>query len=350
MSHTLSGLISCPQIQEDLNLQFTRSSPLNKMEPQGFTDFVLSPLNTNGTLQNKVSPGGGKKRKVELVYTPPILESEIGTNPIKKCTSDNEAGQLSEEYELGDDGVSYDEYFDLTHMAEMCKSNGLWFAERLQAIMDGLYKKIGTINAQQLLTLYGKFGTAVDDVSSDIKTIATKKASALGGGPDIDALAEIEFASLDTGYGGTPYIFGFGEIYKYYKKVAASCCASDGLDLSTFAAQNSSVFVSDKKIDTVWSGDFATMIPGAVQFLSWLEFEGENGINVIDTEVYKQTVITDPRTGLRYDLQLKNDCGKIIVNLKLVHKLVGLPDDMYSVGDPFRGIKFVNRYRISNPA
>lgn len=347
MSHTVSGLIDCPQIQEDLNTQFTRSAPNNRMEPQGFTDFVVSKLNTDGTIQNKVSPGGGKKRKVELVYTPPILESEIGTNPERKCTSDNEAGQLSEEYELGDSGVQYDEVLDIDNMASMCKDNGLWFAERIQAIMDGLYKKIGTINAQQLSTLYGAFGTGVDGVLNDIKTVSTKK---LDGSPNIDMLAEIEFASLDTGYGGTPYIFGFGEAYKYYKKVAASCCASDGLDLSVFAAQNSSVFVSDKKIDRELNGDFITLIPGAVQMLHWLQFEGPEGINVINDQSYKQTVITDPRTGIRYDLQIKVDCGKIFVNLKLVHKLIGLPTDMYSVGDPYHGVTFVNRYKISNPS
>lgn len=347
MSHTLSGLISCPQIQEDLNIQFTKSKPNNKMEPQGATDFIVSPLNTDGTLQRMVAPGRGKKRQVELIYTPPILESEIGTTPEKKCTSTNEAGQLSETYEVGDDGVQYDETFDLLHMSEMCKDNAFWFAERIQVIFDGLYKKIGTINAQQLLTLYGKFGTGVDGVTNDIKTVSTRKAD---GSPNIDALAEIEFASMDTGYGSTPYIFGLGEIYKYFKKVNASCCAADGLNLETFAAQNSMVFVSDKKIDTIWGGDFVSMIPGAVQMLQWLEFEGEKGINVIDDDAYKQTVLTDPRTGIRYDFQLKNDCGKININLKLVHKLVGLPDDMYSVGDPFHGVKFVNRYAISNPS
>jgi hypothetical protein len=320
------------------------------MEPQGFTDFVVSPINTDGTLQKMVAPGRGKKKQVELIYTPPVLESEIGTTPEKKCTSTNEAGQLSETYEVGDDGVQYDETFSLLHLAEMCKDNPLWFAQRIQAIMDGLYKKIGTLNAQQLLLLYGKFGTGVDNVVSNIKTVATRKSTASGGGPDIDALAEIEFASMDTGYGTTPYIFGLGEIYKYFKKVNAACCAADGLNLETFAAQNNAVFVPDKKIETVWSGDFVTLIPGAVQMLSWLEFEGEKGINVIDDDSYKQTVLTDPRTGLRYDFQLKNDCGNININLKLVHKLVGLPDDIYSVGDPFRGVKFVNRYSITNPA
>lgn len=347
MSHIGSGLIPCPQIQEDLNTQFTRSVPNNRMEPQGFTDFVVSSINTDNYIQNLVAPGRGKKRQVELVYTPPILEGEISTTPVKKCTSDNEAGQLSETYELGDEGVQYDETFDLLHMAEMCKDNSLWLAQRIQAIMDGLYKKIGTINAQQLLTLYGAFGDGVDGVANDIKTVSTRKSD---GSPNIDALAEIEFASMITGYNTTPYVFGLGEIYKYFKKVAASCCAADGLNLETFAAQNSIVFAPDRKIDREWNGDFVTLVPGAVQMLQWLEFEGERGINVIDDDSYKQTVLTDPRTGIRYDFQLKNDCGKININLKLVHKLVGLPTDMYSSGDPFNGVTFVNRYKISNPA
>jgi hypothetical protein len=348
MSHTVSSIIACPQIQEDLNRQFTSEIPNNNFEPQGFTDFVISPMNTSGTLQRQVAPGGGKKRKVELLYTPPILESEISTDPVRKCVSENEAGMLSQEYEIGDTGVQYDEKFSISNMAEMCKDNPLWFAQRIQAMFDGLYKKIGTINATQLGLLTGKFGTGETGVTNNVKTISTRKAN---GDFDIDALAEMEFAASNTGYGMTPFIFGYHELYKYYKKVASLCCANEGVDYASFAAQNASVFVADKKITNVHGANtFFMLKPGAVQLLSYLEFEGASGINTVNDESYKQTVLVDPRTGLRYDFQLKNDCGDISVSLKLNHKLVGLPNDMYSVGDPFHGVTFVNEFAISNPS
>lgn len=352
MSHTSSPIIACPQIQEDINNNFIQGiDVLQAKEPQGFTDFVVSPTNTNGMLQKKVSGGRGKLRSVELLYTPPILEAEIGTTPAKLCTSSNEAGMLSETYEIAtDEGVAYNEKFDLLHMAEMCQDNPFWFAKRVQAIMDGLVKKIGTINATQLATLTGKFasGDSGLSLSDTLKTVRTRKTSSTD--VDMDAFEEISFSAVNNNYPGTPFIFGFGEIYRYTKKVSAGCCAAEGVDYGQYAANNSYVMVPDKKVWTALGAndEFLMLAPGAVQFLSWLEFEGEKGINVIDDEAYKQTVITDPKTGIRFDFQLKNDCGTIHINLKLAHKLVGLPADLFSTGDAFEGVKWVHNFAISN--
>jgi hypothetical protein len=350
MSHDTTSIIACPTLQDQLNQHFlTQANPLDAREKQGFTDlFLNSSINTNGLLQNKISPGRGKKRIVELIYTPPILESEIGTTPAKLCTSTNEAGMLSEQYEIADDeGVNFDEKFDLLNMANMCQDNALWFAGRIQAIMDGLTKKMGTINAQQLALLTGNFGTGESGVTNDVKDIATRDAD------DkfiLSAWAKIVFAAENAGYPGAPFLFGWGEIYQYMKEAKAGCCAVEGIDIGSYVSNNDLLFVPDKKIKTaLGSENFLMLAPGAVQLLQWLEFEGERGINVIDTEVYKQTVITDPKTGYRFDLQIKNDCGAIHVNMKLAHKLVGMPNDMFSSGDAFEGVKWVNEFSITNP-
>lgn len=351
MSHTLSEIISCANIQDQLNQHFlTQANPLDAKEKQAFTDeFVMSPFNTNGMLQNKMNPGRGKKRVVQLLYTPPVLEDEIGTSPAKKCTSSNEAGQLSEEYELSDDeGTNYDEKFDLVNMSNMCEDNALWVAGRIQAMLDGLTKKMGTVNANQIALLTGNFGTGEANVAAKVKTIATRDSSdkfVLRGYSKIVSAAE------NAGYQGAPILFGWGEIKDYLKELKAGCCAIEGVDISAFAAQNELIFMADKKIQTaLGNSNFLTLSPGAVQLVQWLEFEGEKGINVLDDDSYKQTVITNPKTGIRYDLQIKNDCGNIIINIKLAHKLVGLPDDMFSTGDAFRGVKWVNEFAITNPA
>ncbi len=350
MSIIGSAIESCPQIQDDINAHFIQNTDvLGAMEPQGFTNFVTSPTNTNGILQNKISAGGGKYRSVELLYTNPILESAISSSPAKLCTSTNEAGTFSHTYQIDTTaGVAYNEKFDLLNMAAMCKDNSLWFAGRIQAMMDGLVKKIGTTNATQLALLYGAFVSGDSGVSANIKTVRTRKASSTD--VDLDAYEEIAFSAANNAYSTTPFIFGFGEIFKYTRKVAAGCCADEGVDYGTFAANHAYVMVPDKKVYTALGANdnFLMINPGAVQFLSWLEFEGANGINVIDDQSYKQTVITDPKTGIRFDFQLKNDCGTIHVNIKLAHKLVGMPADLYAGGDAFRGVTWVHEFAISN--
>lgn len=350
MSHSISDILSCPQIQQDLNSQFVQFDPLGAKDVQGFTDFVSSPMNTNGFLQNQIAGGNGKVRQVELVYTPPILESAISSSATKLCVSTNAKGQISHTYEIDPAvGSSYNELFTLSNLAYMCKDNSLWFAQRLQAAMDGLEKSIGTKNATQASLLTGAFGNGDNNVALDVKTIATKHSAATGGTFNIDALSEIIFSAMDAGYGNTPFVFGYGEILKYFKKMAAGSVAAEGLDYGIYAAQNDVVFIADKKIKTaLGSENFLMINPGALQMLTYLEFEGD--FNTVDDGAYKQTVIVNPKNGRRFDFQLKNDCGNVSVNLKLAHKLVGLPSDMYSTGDSHHNVTFVNEFAISNPA
>ncbi len=350
MSHSVNDVISCPQIQEDLQTQFTQFDPLGAKDVQGFTDFVSSPMNTNGFMQNQIAGGNGKLKQVELVYTPPIAESSVGSSTAKLCVSNNEDGQLSHTYEIDPlVGSAIDRKFTISDLAYMCKDNSLWFAQRIQAMMDALEKSIGTKNATQLALLYGAFGDGESNVTANLKTISTKKASALGSPIDIDGLTEILFAAMNAGYAGKPIIIGYNEIYKYIKKIAAGSIAAEGVDYGTYAAQNDLVFIADKKVNAALGGEkFMMVAPGAVQMLSYLEFEG--GLSTVNDGAYKQTVMVNPKTGRRFDFQLKNDCGNISVNLKLAHKLIGLPTDMYPVGDNYQNVTFVNKFNISNPA
>jgi hypothetical protein len=350
MSQSVNDIITCPQIQQDLETQFTQFDPLGAKDVQGFTDFVSSPLNTNGFLQNQVAGGRGKLKQVELVYTPPIAESDVSDDATKLCVSSNEDGQISHTYEIDPAvGSSINRKFTISDLAYMCKDNDLWFAQRIQAMMDALEKKIGTDNATQLALLTGAFGDGDNDVALNVKTIATKKSAAAGGDFDIDAISEIIFSAMDAGYGNKPFIFGYGEILKYFKKLYAGSIAAEGLDYGKFAAANDAVFIADKKVKAALGAEnFLMLAPGAVQLLTYNEFEG--ALSTVSDGGYKQDIIVNPKTGRRFDFQLKNDCGNISVNIKLAHKLVGLPTDMYPVGSPYQNVTFVNEFAISNPA
>lgn len=347
------ALIVCPNIQDDINNNFIQGDPTAATEPNGFTQFVTSDINTSGYMQKKVDSGNGKLRKVELLYQNPILESAVTGTATRVCTTANEAGMLSTTYELGyNEGVSHTEKISMSELAVICQDNPLYLAKRFQAIMDVLVKKISTDNATTLATLAGAFGTGDTNqdgtaILLDDKVVSTKKAD---GSIDIGAYEEIKYSAINAGYSTIPFVFGFGEAYKYFTRVDAGCCANDGLDLGTYAINNQIVFMADKKVETAFgAGKFVSLAAGAVQWLNWLEYAGPRGINMIDSENYKQTVITDPKTGMSFDLTLTNDCGDWIINIKLANKLVGLPADMYAVGDAFEGVTFVNKYTITNP-
>jgi hypothetical protein len=350
MSQSVNDIIACPQIQQDLNTQFVQFDPTGASDVQGFTDFVSSSMNTNGFLQNQIAGGRGKLKQVELVYTPQIPESEISDSAAKLCVSSDEDGQISTTYEIDPlVGSSVNKLFTISDLATMCKDNELWFAQRIQAMMDGLEKSIGTKNATQLALLTGAFGDGDNDVAANVKTISTKKSAAAGGDFDIDAISEIIFSAMDAGYASKPFVFGYGEILKYMKKLYAGAVAAEGLDYGVIARQNDVVFVADKKVKTaLGSENFLMLAAGAVQMLTYNEFEG--ALSTVNDGAYQQNIIINPKTGRKFDFQLKNDCGNISVNIKLAHKLVGLPTDMYPVGHSHQNVTFVNEFAISNPA
>lgn len=347
MSATFAGIIPCPELQDDLNNQFTQSNPLAAVVPMGLSEFIESAANTNGMLQRQTAPGEGKTREVVLLYTPQICEDDVSENAIKVCSSSNEAGMLSKRYSLEqNEGVEYNELFSLTSLAAMCKDNRSWFSQRLQAIMDGLELKTGTIIANQAAVLTGKFASGDNNLSNAdmLKTVRTKKTN---GDFDIDALEEILFSATNASYRTTPVVFGFGEIYKYMQKVNAGCCAIDGLDIGQYAANGRVVFVSDKKVQQALGGEnFLMLAPGALQVISWNEFEG--AFNVANDDSYKQMTIVNPKTGRKYDMLLKNNCGEISLSLKRAFKVVALPTDMYQSCSDFSGVTFVNEFAINN--
>lgn len=349
MSHINSNLISCPQLQEDLTTQFTTCIPQNRRELLGFWEFLMSPTNRSGMLQNQISPGDGKRRDVELLYTPRILESEVNTNvstPV--CASSNEAGQLSETYNIGcEENVEYNELFDLCNLSDICKDNGMWFAERVQAIMDVLLRRADTEIMDQAVPLVGGFAVGDVNVVGDLKTVQTQKAN---GDPDTNMVEEIFFTALNSRYCSIPYVIGYTEPIHYYNRFLASCCADSGLDLGVMSRNNRSVLLADHRVeDSFDNNHFLTMAAGALQILTFNKFQGKNMINQIDTEHYKQTILLDPATGTPFDFVYKNDCGTITISLSLTFKLVALPNDLYSVGDRFEGVTQVNEWVIVNP-
>ncbi len=107
MSQNVNDIIACPQIQQDLNTQFVQFDPLGAKDVQGFTDFVSSSMNTNGFLQSQIAGGRGKLKQVELLYTPPIPESEISDSAAKLCVSSDEELEDDSKFILVEDILRY---------------------------------------------------------------------------------------------------------------------------------------------------------------------------------------------------------------------------------------------------
>jgi hypothetical protein len=233
----------------------------------------------------------------------------------------------------------------------MSTENPLWIARQIQRRMDVCKRKMATQAVAALSGLIGKFAAGEANVTGQVKAVQTKKAD---GTLDTSLLEEVDYACLNAGYASTPYLFGWGEAWQYFRRLEAGCCTLNGVDAGELAAKSPLVMIGDRRIpelypDATSQGYFFTAELGAIQPLWWNEFEGPEGINTVDDAHYKQTVLVDPRSGIPFDFIWSNNCGKISIQVKLAWQLVGLPADLYPTGDRLEGVTFVNKYRIVNP-
>lgn len=351
MSDTIA-ICSCPELQEQLfdNFDVCDKTKISPLHETSLIQYLVSDVNA-GDLQQKVSPGRGKLRQVDLLYTPRILPSDFSSTPAKVCVSTNTDGCLSETYQIDDVGFQIDKKFDLVEMRDMCKDNALWFAERIQALMSGAIRKMDADVATDLATLTGGFGNGEETVNANNeKTVASRKAN---GDPDENFFVDVEFAAKNAGYCVNPVVFGYHEAWKAFRRSESGCCADSGVNLAEVMQKAGLAFFPNSNVHSTFLNGleqhFIMMEPGSVQLLFWNEFMGEKGINVLDDDAYKQTVLFDPLTSIPFDFQLTNTCGVISVNLKLAYQAVGLPSDMFHPGDHHEGVTGVNEFLISNP-
>lgn len=350
MSHLILSLIDCPTLQRDLN--DVNECKIYPNENLPVTQFLTSELNTNRVLETSVSPGAGKLRTVQLTFTPRVGEGEVDTTLTTDCETALDAGMDSETYTIDPNaGVEWKESVDFSDIATICKSNPQWIAERMQAGMDGLARKMETIATNQLAALYGKFVTNGDsDITIDdtLKTIATVGAD---GKFTEDAIQEITYSAMNSGFCGIPFVFGYGDIWKYMQKTKAVCCAASGIDFAQFMAQNQAMFFSTYRVPTSLglTQGFLALDAGSAYLLQYNRFaegSGQEG----DNSFMRMGTIVNPKNGIEYNFKIyRTICGeKLNMFISTAFKVVALPST-FTGGDRFVGANGILRFNVVNP-
>ena len=175
----LSTLVNCPEIQVFLNGMFANQDPTLITEPLVLTEFLLSPANRSGvqfSLKEVVAPGGGKKRQVDVVYSPRLSETEVAENEGNTdCTANPAPGDTTATYDVGDDYVQISAQINPRELTRICEENTAFFARKIAQIMNALERKIETMNYSQLALLAGSFSAGEPNVTADVKTVSTRK-------------------------------------------------------------------------------------------------------------------------------------------------------------------------------
>lgn len=345
----ISSIVPCEDIQAELSDFFTRTNNATLIETFGWLQFLTDPINTDG-INQVIAPGGGKLRTLNLTYRNRIPEEEVSGNFDFTCAPTNQIGDTVASFEIDPDldGNSYPASIPLNTLRANCKDNADWLMETLMIMINVLDRRNAQKMADQIPDIIGAF-VDTTDVTNDIKDVETVDAS---GNNVQNLIEEVTYNSENNAYPGGTWVFGWGELRKYFTRVAAGCCIQTGVDLREFGAQNPLAFRGDFRVqEALGTDNFLAITPGAAQILQYVEFEGE--ANTSGDDSFEQTTIISPATGLKYDLLMTKDCTtsgvSININLRNATKLVGMPSDMFCAGDRLEGVTFANQYQIVNP-
>lgn len=352
MSHATT-LVACPNLQDQLEDIFCTGRP----EDTPLLNFLFSEFNNANILQRRAVPMAGKSRIVELVYFPRMVESEVTTTVTHQCEAPQKWGSLSTTYNIDETaGVNVGKYFDLVDLIPLCEDNDMFVARMVQNLIDVAKRTMETQAATKLVALAGGFSTIDLDqdnsaITSSTKIISTKNSTATNVLNDEGYAAIMQTARLN-GYCSAPVVAGEYEIMKYFDRLKVGCCATTGVDMSQLTEP---ILLKSYRVPTAFGDNnkFLTFSAGAALPV-WFNLNGGAKINEYNDDTNMRTIIIDPATGIPFDLVVTkgnvNTCTRIHYVVSLAWDLFAAPSDMFDVGDIYRGVNFIHKHIVTNPA
>ncbi len=345
MSQILATLLTeCPEVQVQLEDAF---SQVQVREPLPFLQAVSM---NSSQLKQEVSPSSNRLKTIVVRFDQDIPESEVLSNQSNPaCVASSQRGDKTHDYTLDPQvNLRAEEYIDVQDLARICRTNATYFGGRIDKLVNAVDKRLATQVAQQAAVLTGKWAKDVT-TTLDRFVIATLKTGSTTD-PNPVALAKLERALMQTGFNQTN-IFGGADLWDYMIAIKAGCCSTNGLNLAEMLAQYGHTYSYDRRLAAALGGnDFALAIqPNALTLLQYTVNGWADGLpEAYHSGAYYKTVIQSPTSGVMMDLTIKDDCGAVHILVTATTKLVGMPDDLYPVGDIYEGVKYANQIRVVN--
>ena len=320
----------CQKLQTTLNRVAGENAPALKRDRVGYLDALKSEVNMSGVEQIPV-PTNGKKRLVQVNYYQRGIEAEVDLTCTADCPADIEREPLEAIVDVDNCIQTKGLVFNESEMRKLCEEDSVWVANVIMGQMNAVNV---ALNKQLLAQQALNFGTFLDgttskqvklfeDVSNAARPIAT---------------AEIRHQYDLTAASGTPIMIGGGNLDLFAKVNQIACCNDVvGADLARWTDY---AYYFDRFVDTqIGPNEFIVMAPGAVQLVTWNQYLGEYAKR---NDVFEHGTITDPFTGLTYDLKVHyDDCAdRWLIKFFLHWNIFFIPNNAFQVGDDLSGVNY----------
>lgn len=327
----------CAQLQQALNEVAGQNAPGLKRDRVGYLEALQSAVNLNG-VQRVAVPSDGKRRQVEVIYTPRGLESGVQTTrPTSFCDATDEPEPFSVTLDV-DNWAHRKLRFTEWELRKLCyEAPSDYIANLVMGEMNALLVRANRQLITQQATNFGAFfdGTFVknaDFLDGSNQPVYFEESKILE-----------EYARISGS--GTPLLVGAGDLAHYTRMTGKGCCNQHGVDLSQAGDY---AFFYDRFVDDVLTPpeNYILLAPGAAQFLYWNANVGEFAWR--DDRDEAGTVV-DPFTGVRFDVdKVWDKCAKQYhVTITLNYDLFFLPANAFQAGDPLEGVNYTLRFQKS---
>lgn len=354
MSYLAGSLRDASNVQVALFDAFENLPNVNSVQQVPHLSWTYSDAN-RGSLEMRVSTGGGQVKTVEVGYFAEIAESAVSSdvaNPV--CTTGDTEVDRWETYEIDTtENRSAARTFSRTDLVKAIRSNPDYVFQVINMLMFAVEKAVAAKTATEAVALAGAWHDDVESiytVTSDELTLPTLDAAdAFRMAPF--TLEDIQTALEITGYTAQPVIFGGATLPKYIKRMLAGATGDTGIDLMKMLEVYGIGASRDKYIKDALSSENKNLafLPGATQLLTYTASEWTDGIPMVDAgSNYEMARMIAPRTGIPMDVHVFDNCGQITFRVTATTKLVGLPSDMFSEGNGHADVTFVNKITIDN--
>jgi len=352
MSYLSTLLTKCPDLQGDLDQYFatngTGKGTVDEAMP--FTQFVV---NNTGGIEQLIHPSANKLRTVELLYTQFIQEDQVTAASATECTASTQRGDCSKTYEIDPtDRLHVEEQIPEASLRENCKDNAMYFLERINSLINVMDRKVATKTTDDAVALMGAWSSDVENVDGtgnlEVETLRSGTTDELAP----YAMEDIELAKNISQFNANTLIVGGQDLYKYYRRVQHGCCANQGVDIGEMVDAFGFAAAWDKRVVAAAGGNqFSWAVQaGSLQLLQWTNSNWKEGAitEIQESSNYESMVVRSPKTGIRYDLKIKDDCEVLHLNLYATTKIVSVPDDMFPTGSDYDGVKFFAPIEVVN--
>lgn len=346
MSYNTSGTFTagqCVDVLQDLtDIEGNIHSPLMKQTPTGYIEALNSPLNDEGVEKIQIQDGSGKKRSVRIRYMQRVIETQVDDAITRSC-SEGDFRDFNETNFDCDHVLEHRESLNETDFQRICDGQTDFANMLLRSSFDAMAR---TINRDALTEQSTNFGVNLGNGGlTTAKDVNVLQAS--DGAPLAVGLQEIDSDyKVSNQMTGTPILVGAGNIYKYWRTLQAGCCNDGGIDMLALSNQlGFSPFV-DTMIDGVLgTNHFAVLEPGTVHFVPFNEYVGERRKDIDNLQA--NTLITDPRRNITYDLKILFDrcTDNWTWIFRLCYGFFFRPGDSWHPDDPLDNVNGTLRYR-----